>query len=27
MDWFDASYEHGMVKARIDPNQARIFAN
>lgn len=27
MDWFEASYEFGMVKSRVDPNQARIFAN
>lgn len=27
MDWFEASYEHGMVKNRVDPSQARIFAN
>jgi ABC-type nitrate/sulfonate/bicarbonate transport system substrate-binding protein len=27
IDWFEASYEHGMVKSRVDPNQARIFAN
>ena len=27
MDWFEASYEHGMVKSRVDQNQARIFAN
>ena len=26
-DWFEASYEHGMVKTRVDPSQARIFAD
>jgi ABC-type nitrate/sulfonate/bicarbonate transport system substrate-binding protein len=26
-DWFDASYEHGMVKARVDADGDKIFAN
>ncbi len=25
--WFEASYELGMVKTRVDPSRARIFAN
>jgi len=25
--WFEASYEFGMVKTRVDPSRARIFAN
>jgi ABC-type nitrate/sulfonate/bicarbonate transport system substrate-binding protein len=27
MDWFEASFEHGMVKVRIDADGAKIFAN
>jgi ABC-type nitrate/sulfonate/bicarbonate transport system substrate-binding protein len=26
-DWFEASYEHGMVKARVDADGDKIFAN
>jgi len=27
MDWFDASYEYGMVKGRVQGDEARLFAN
>lgn len=26
MEWFEASYDYGMIKSRVDPKQARIFA-
>lgn len=27
MDWFEASYEQGMVKGRVQSDEARLFAN
>jgi ABC-type nitrate/sulfonate/bicarbonate transport system substrate-binding protein len=27
LEWFEASYEYGMVKTKVDPSQARIFAD
>jgi ABC-type nitrate/sulfonate/bicarbonate transport system substrate-binding protein len=27
IDWFDASYEHGMIKGKVDTQGGRIFAN
>jgi len=27
IDWFEASYEHGMIKGKVDTQGGRIFAN
>jgi len=27
LDWFEASYEHGMIKGKVDTQGGRIFAN
>ena len=27
VDWFEASYEHGMIKGKVDTQGGRIFAN
>jgi ABC-type nitrate/sulfonate/bicarbonate transport system substrate-binding protein len=27
IDWFDASYEHGMIKGKVDTQGGKIFAN